>query len=220
MTRGRRDIEGEQPEDVVDPSQLVELPDEVDVRLAELESRERDLLNREEEFAAYRAEMEARLAPRERTNESRSRGHDDSKQMERVEYYAPASQLEVPVDPDWHYRWVVEYVNGSHVPSMAQKRIREGYARVSIDALPEDFLVDEDRFADGWARQSGLILMRWPKSHQRARTRYNQNLSQSRLSAVNELQGVAGRDAVHEDRGTRALTGAEAGRALATMSKH
>lgn len=198
-----------------------EAPDELDAREMELRRREEALLEREAEFAAYREQIASQAAPRERDNDSRSRVLDETSRMERqsMEYYAPPSQLEVPQDDEYHYRWVAEYVNGSHMPRLVQNRIREGYERVHKEALPEDFLVDEDTFGDGWARQSGLILMRWPKAKQAARTRYYQRMSQERLQAADELQGVAGRDAVREDRGTRALTGVEAGRALANMQK-
>lgn len=224
MARGRK-TEGETQTEATGEgldSNALETQDaqpDLEARMAELAQRERDLMEREEEFARYRDEVQAQAAPRERGNESRSRVLDESVRMERssMDYYAPANQLEVPKDDDYHYRWVAEYVNGTHMPRMVQTRLREGYSRVNRDELPEDFLVDEDTFGDGWARQSGLILMRWPKEKQAARERFYRNRSMDRANAVDELQGVAGRDAVREDRGTRSLTGAEAGAALASM---
>jgi hypothetical protein len=168
-------------------------------------------------------EREARVAAREREVElsTRSRALDDTRRYERpsMDYYAPPNQLRTPEDPEYHFRWIAEYVNGQHMPRNVQTRLQEGYVRVRMDELPEDFLVDEDLKGDGYARTGGLILMRLPVSRKMQRDAYYRKRSQERANSVDELQGVAGRNAVREDRGTRSLTGAEAGRAIATMSQ-
>lgn len=185
-----------------------------------------DGTDREARLAAWEAELrerEAVLAPREREHEqlSRSRAHDDTKRRERVsmDYYAPPNQLRTPEDDEYHYRWVAEYVNGAQTPRNVQMRLQEQYERVRMDQLPEDFLVDEDVKGDGYARTGGLILMRVPLARKAARDAYYARRSRERANSVDELQGVAGRNAVREDRGSRSLTGAEAGRALANMSQ-
>jgi hypothetical protein len=164
------------------------------------------------------AHERAERAPRERTNGKRSRAADDTRHMERqdMDFYAPPNQLEVPQAEGFVYRWVAEYVNGAQTPRNVQMRIREGYQRVRIDELPEDFIVDEDIKGDGVARTGGLILMRMPKPRHDARSEYYRKRSSERLHAVNEIQGIAGRNAVEEDRGTGALTGAAAQRFMAT----
>lgn len=191
-------------------------------RMAAMEDK---LMERFDVADAREAELDAReaaLAPRERddVHVTMSRKADDSRFLNRlaIDHYAPPSQLEVPEDGEYSYRWVAEYVNGSHMPRGVNERMREGYVRVTAESLPEDFLVDEDTFNDGYARTSGLILMRIPMERKLMRDRYYANLSQERLGQANELQGIAGRDSVKEDRGSRSLTGAEAGRALHTMS--
>ena len=136
-----------------------------------------------------------------------------------MDRWSPANVLETPpATGEYRYRWVAEYVNGTHMPRNVQRALREGYERVRIDALPEDFLVDEDR-GDGYARTGGLILMRLPEHFAQQRQSHYLRKSQEALNGANELQGIAGRNAVAEDRGTRSLTGAEAGHALATMSQ-
>jgi hypothetical protein len=183
------------------------------------DDRERALADREAALAA----REAALAPREREFElsSRSRALDDTSRKERVsmDYYAPPNQLRVPTDPEYHYRWIAESVNGQQMPRNVQVRLGEGYIRVRMDELPEDFLVDEDAKGDGYARTSGLILMRIPYTRKALRDAYWAKKSRERANSVDTLQGIAGKNAVREDRGTRTLTGAEAGRALATMSQ-
>lgn len=183
------------------------------------DARESDLAERE----ARLAEREARLASREREAElsTRSRVLDDTSRRERpsMDYYAPPNQLRTPTDGEYHFRWIAEYVNGQHIPRNVQMRLQEGYERVRMDELPEDFVVDEDLKGDGYARTGGLILMRLPVSRKQQRDAYYRKRSQERANSVDELQGVAGRNAVREDRGTRSLTGAEAGRAIATMSQ-
>lgn len=183
-----------------------------DARMADLDAREAAL-----------AEREAALAPREREGQilTRSRVMDDTKRLERqsMDYYAPPNQLRTPDDPEYHFRWIAEHVNGQHMPRNVQMRLQEGYIRVRMDELPEDFMVDEDVKGDGYARTGGLILMRLPVSRKLQRDAYYARESKERANSVDELQGIAGRNAVREDRGSRSLTGAEAGRALANMSQ-
>jgi len=155
------------------------------------------------------------MAARERTNDSdRSRASDDSSILDRppIYEYSPVSVLEVPKGGDhdqYEYRWVTEHVNGEPVPQMIQRRLHEKYVRVTHDQLPEDFILDESK-GDGVARRGGLILMRAPKAYIQARTNYFQKLSQSRVDGVNHLQGVAGKDAIEQDRGSRSISGDEA----------
>jgi hypothetical protein len=183
------------------------------------DAREADLDAREAALAA----REAALAPREREAHitTRSRVTDDTRRFERqsMDYYAPPNQLRTPEDPEYHFRWIAEHVNGQQMPRNVQMRLQEGYVRVRMDELPEDFMVDEDLKGDGYARTSGLILMRLPIERKRLRDAYYAKKSRERANSVDELQGIAGRNAVREDRGTRTLTGAEAGRALANMSQ-
>lgn len=183
-----------------------------DARMADLDAREAAL-----------AEREAALAPREREGQilTRSRVMDDTKRLERqsMDYYAPPNQLRTPDDPEYHFRWIAEHVNGQHMPRNVQMRLQEGYIRVRMDELPEDFMVDEDVKGDGYARTGGLILMRLPVSRKLQRDAYYARKSKERANSVDKLQGIAGRNAVREDRGSRSLTGAEAGRALANMSQ-
>lgn len=180
------------------------------------------MMERLEEREAALNAREAALAPREREGQqlSKDRALDDTARLERqsLDYYAPPGQLEVPQTGEYHYRWIAEHVNGTHTPKQVQDRLREGYERVMTDQLPDDFLVDEDRFGDRYARQGGLILMRIPRAKQRAREAYWQRLSQSRENAADALQGIAGRDFVSEDRGSRSYDGAEAGRMLKSMT--
>jgi hypothetical protein len=167
--------------------------------------------------AAAHEAAEAR-APRERTQGKRSRAADDTSHQERadMDFYAPPNQLEVPVSKDFTYRWVAEYVNGGQTPRNVQMRIREGYERVRMDSLPEDFIVDEDLRGDGYARTGGLLLMRVSTARHTARNNYYRNRSEQRLDAVNEVQGIAGRNAVKEDRGTGTLTGEAARRFMSS----
>lgn len=224
MTRGRKTENGAQDAETakVEPDQVDPRESSNDEGRDDPIARMEAMMERLEERESALAAREAALAPREREHQqlSKDRAHDDTARLERqsLDYYAPPGQLEVPQSGEYHYRWIAEHVNGTHMPKQVQDRLREGYQRVMIDQLPEDFLVDEDRFRDGCARQSGLILMRIPKAKQEARVAYWQNLSRSRVDAADTLQGVAGRDFVKEDRGSRSLTGAEAGRMLKSMS--
>jgi hypothetical protein len=110
-------------------------------------------------------------------------------------------------------------VNGQPTPRNVQIRIRQGYRRVNISELPEDFIVDEDIKGDGVARNGGLLLMKVPLAVAKQRNAYYRNRRLDSVNAADELQGVAGRDAVREDRGSRSLEGADAGRALLHMSR-
>jgi hypothetical protein len=158
-------------------------------------------------------------ADRTRSSDSRSADNTAAKERPPMDCWSPANVLETPSNTgEYRYRWIAEYVNGSHTPRNVQMALREGYERVHIDALPEDFLVDEDR-GDGYARTGGLILMRLPEHFAQQRQNHYLKRSQNSVQGANELQGLAGRDAVEEDRGTRSLSGAEAGQALASMSQ-
>jgi hypothetical protein len=159
---------------------------------------------------------------RSRTAAAKSRAADDTRVLERprMDAWSPASALEMPtIGGDYRLRWIAEYVNGTHTPRNVQSAIREGYERVRISELPEDFIVDEDLKGDGYARTGGLILMRLPEAFARQRDQYYANRSKSALEGANELQGIAGRNSVYEDRGTRTLSGADAGAALNDMSR-
>lgn len=157
---------------------------------------------------------------RSRTSAAKSRAKDDTAAMERpsMERWAPSNVLEVPQSSgDYRFRWIAEYVNGQHMSRNVSSALREGYQRVTISDLPEDFVVDEDT-GDGYARVGGLILMRLPEEFAKQREAHYRNRSAESVRGANVLQGVAGANAVAEDRGTRTLSGAEAGAALKQMS--
>lgn len=136
-----------------------------------------------------------------------------------LDNWSPASVLETPPNHgEFAYRWISEFVNGVGSPQHVQSALREGYQRVTISELPESFIVDEDR-GDGYARVGGLILMRLPTRFARQRQAHYAKRSREAVSAVNALQGVAGKDAVYEDRGSRVLTGSDGIDAIRTMSK-
>lgn len=165
--------------------------------------------------------MTANRSDADRTRSADSRAKDGTANRERppMDRWSPANVLETPpATGEYRYRWIAEYVNGTHTPRNVQMALREGYERVKIDALPEDFLVDEDR-GDGYARTGGLILMRLPEAFALQRQQHYLKRSNDAVNGANELQGVAGGNAVSEDRGTRSLSGAEAGQALASMSQ-
>jgi hypothetical protein len=191
---------------------------EMDARMAEMDVRERDLDMREMEMKS-----EPVMAPREREEfiSTRSRAADETARLERqsMDFYAPPSQMEIPKDDVFYYRWIRESVNGIADPANVQKRIREGYERVKMSDLPEDFIVDEDLRGDGYARTSGLILMRIPHQRKAAIDKYYLGRSEERLHSADELQGLARGDYVKEDRGSRSLTGVDAQRALSQMSQ-
>jgi hypothetical protein len=137
-----------------------------------------------------------------------------------MKMWSPATALETPPPSGGYvFRWIAEYVNGSPMARNVQQALREGYERVTISELPENFMVDEDTKGDGYARTGGLILMRLPEDFARQRMRYYHRRSGEALQAANELQGVAGKNAVYEDRGSRTLTGADGAAALRTMAK-
>lgn len=139
-----------------------------------------------------------------------------------MDNWSPPNMLEVPPDDgEFTYRWVREYVNGVQDSRNVQMRLREGYVRVNTADLPDElmFVVDEDVKGDGVARTGGLILMKFPlRLQQQRRDHYRQRASQA-SRAADALQGVAGRDYVHEDRGTRGLEGKDAGRMLQQLSQ-
>lgn len=155
-----------------------------------------------------------------RTAAAKSRAADDTAVKERpgVDYWAPSNQLETPSNTgEYRYRWIAEYVNGNFMSRNVQSALREGYQRVKISELPDTFIVDED-LGDGNARVGGLLLMRIPEKFAQQRASYYGRRSAEALEGANTLQGVAGRNAVYEDRGTRTLSGAEAGAAIRNMS--
>lgn len=159
---------------------------------------------------------------RSRSAGGRSRAEDDSRLLATPEplWRAPTNQLAVPSDPRYEWRWVAEYVVGFNLAMAVHSRIREGYERVRVTELPEDFVfIDSKPLEDGFVRYGGFILMRLPIAAYRQRQAYYAARSKERLDAVNELQGVAGRNAVKEDRGSRTLTGEDARRALMEMNQ-
>ena len=159
---------------------------------------------------------------RERTAAGKSRAVDNTKTMERpsMSQWSPAAALELPeATGDYRFRWIAEYVNGVHTPRNVQAAIREKYERVKISEIPEDFIVDEDLRGDGIARTGGLILMRLPEEFALQRENYYSRRSREALAGANTIQGVAGNNAVYEDRGTKTLSGSDAGAALRNMSR-
>ena len=157
---------------------------------------------------------------RSRTAAPKSRAKDDTKVMERpsMQQWAPSSVLEVPQsDGEYRFRWIAEYVNGQAMSRNVSSALREGYERVTTTELPEDFIVDEDK-GDGFARVGGLILMKLPEAFAKQREAHYLKRSAEAVHGANALQGIAGANAVHEDRGTRTLSGSEAGAALSRMS--
>lgn len=175
----------------------------------------------------FRAELEAAAArsrPTEskRTSGSKTRVADETARLERddMDVWAPPSMLTLPPNDDqWVYRWVSEYVNGSFMAQRLNNAKRDGYEFVRIDELPEGFIVDEDMKGDGLARVGGLIMARMPRRKAEMRKRYYERRSQEMLNGANQLQGVAGKDAFEENRGTRSLDGRAAGEALRSMSR-
>jgi hypothetical protein len=156
----------------------------------------------------------------DRAPSARSRAKDDTRQRARppIDRWSPSTALETPKDPAYAFRWVAEYVNGVQNVRAVHMKIREGYERVRITELPEDFLLfEEDERGDGFCRYGGLILMRLPIELYWQRQSYFLSRSAEALRSANELQGVAGRDAVEEDRGTRTLMGEDSARALRAM---
>jgi hypothetical protein len=159
---------------------------------------------------------------RDRGANSKSRAADETSSKERppMDAWAPSQMITAIPDTDgMRFRWVREYVNGVEDARNVQQHLAEGYARVRQSELPAGAYCEEDRKGDGYARWGGLILMRLPVEFAQQRQAYYQKRSREASNSADVLQGIAGKDAVKEDRGTRALDGAEAGRALASMSK-
>lgn len=158
------------------------------------------------------------------TTAAMSRSSDRTEAMERpaMDRWSPPNMLETPQeDGEYVFRWVREYVNGQPDARNVQMRLREGFVRVNIAELPESFLgaVEEDVKGDGFARTGGLILMRLPKKFAEQRRAYYRKRSMEAAFAADALQGVAGANAVQEDRGSRSLEGGEAGRMLQQLSQ-
>ena len=182
---------------------------------------DRELKRHAEQVAAQSAAPRER-APRQRAQAKRSRAHDASATRERPEmdHWAPPSMLIQPEnDGDYVYRWIAEYVNGQHVPQRVSAAKRQGYEFVSIEDLPDDFIVDDDVKGDGLARVGGLILARLPRRFAEQRRAFYRNRSTQALDSANQLQGIAGANAVAENRGTRSLDGRAAGDALRQMAR-
>jgi len=166
-------------------------------------------------------------APRDRSSQTRagskrSREADDTSYWERMnmQSWSPSSQLELPPnDEQYVYRWVAEFVNGSMMTNRLTKAKREGWQFVLIDDLPEGFVVDEDIKGDGIARVGGLIMARLPRKFAEQRKRHYARRSAEALDGANQLQGIAGKNMVKEDRGTRSLDGSAAGNALRDMAQ-
>jgi hypothetical protein len=139
-----------------------------------------------------------------------------------MDQWSPPKMLEAPPDDgNFTYRWVREYNQGVADARNVQMRLREGYTRVNITDLPDELLmaVDEDTRGDGFARTGGLILMKLPLAFAEKRRAFYRNRSAAAAGAADMLQGVAGRNFVYEDRGSRAIEGSEAGRTLQQMSQ-
>ncbi len=159
---------------------------------------------------------------RERSGAKRTRASDDTKTNQRpaMSQWSPASALAMPkINGDYRLRWITEYVNGVHTPRNVQTALREGYERVPVSDFTETFICDEDIHGDGFARTGGLILMKIPNEFAEQREAYYRSRSADALSGANTLQGVAGSNAVYEDRGTRSLSGSEAGAALRNLNQ-
>lgn len=162
------------------------------------------------------------LGDHARVAENRGRGADSRAVDERppLDAWSPSTTLETPRPTGgFRYRWIAEYVNGTSLSNNVQRALKEGYRRVTISELPEDFVVDEDVRGDGYARTGGLILMKFPDTFAEQRKRYYAQRSGEALQAANEMQGVAGRNAVLEDRGSASLTGQQALDALRNPSR-
>ncbi len=157
------------------------------------------------------------MAGDDRSRAKQSRAADDRSQEERPELgqWSPAAILELPPDiGGYRYRWVAEYVNGSHMGLNVQRALRERWVRVNYEELDDFYKAacDETR-DDGYARAGGLIMMKMPLEYALQRQEYYLKQSQGAIMAANELQGVAGANSVTEDR-SRGLTGREVAQAL------
>jgi hypothetical protein len=159
---------------------------------------------------------------KERSSAAKGREVDETKVMERpsMDQWSPASVLEMPkIQGEFRLRWIAEFVNGVPTPRNVQSAIREGYERVNVGEFLEEFVLDEDADGKGHARTGGFLLMKLPEAFARQREAYYSKRSQEGLAGANALQGVAGSNAVFEDRGTKTLSGADAGAALKQMSR-
>lgn len=174
---------------------------------------DRDLM----EAAAARARSE-----QDRGSGAQSRRRDESELRERpaLDAWAPPGMLELPPnDAQYVYRFIAEYTNGQYMATRLSAAKREGYEFLRIAELPEGFIVDEDVKGDGLARVGGLIMARLPRRFAEQRRAYYSQRAAERLAGADELQGVAGANAVRENRGTRTLDGRAAGEALASMAR-
>lgn len=157
-----------------------------------------------------------------RSSASLSREADESSRFEHpdLDHWAPPSQLSLPPnDHQFVYRWVSEYVNGQYMSNRLNAARREGYSFVKMDELPEGFIVDEDTKGDGLARVGGLLMAKLPRRFAEQRKAYYSRRSAEMLAGADQLQGVAGANAVRENRGTRSLDGRAAGEALRSMAR-
>ena len=157
-----------------------------------------------------------------RTRAADSRDVDNTSNRERppMDAWAPSTMItQIPDVGGYRHKWVRENVNGTEDPRNIQMHIAEGYERVKAENLPEGAYCEEDTKGDGCARWGGLLLMRLPIEFANQRQQHYLDQSQKASDAVDVLQGVAGKDAVREDRGTRSFEGADAAQQLATMSK-
>lgn len=172
--------------------------------------------------AAQQPDPASRVSEQERAGAHQGRGMDETERFERapMDAWAPPSTLQLPPnDPQYVYRWIAEYVNGSLVPNRLNRARQQGYEFVRVDQLPPDFYVDEDVKGDGLARNGGLIMARLPRKFADQRRRYYDRQSQTALNGANQLQGIAGKNTVEEDRGTRTLDGRVAGDALRQLAQ-
>lgn len=186
------------------------------------------MTRRSEQGADFRAELETASATRDRPSEadrssaSLARSTDDTENFERPEldFWAPNNTLRLPEnDHQWVYRWITEYVNGTRVPQRLNKARQQGWQFVRVADLPEGFYVDEDVAGDGLARMGGLVMAKLPRRFAEQRKAHYARQSAQMLAGANQLQGVAGRDTVEENRGTRSLDGPAAGDALRQLAR-
>lgn len=163
-----------------------------------------------------------RPSDQNRNSGALSREADESARFEHPEmdHWAPPSQLSLPPnDEKFVYRWVSEYVNGQYMSNRLSAARREGYMFVRMDELPEGFIVDEDTKSDGLARVGGLLMAKMPRRFAEQRKAFYAKRSAESLAGADQLQGVAGANAVRENRGTRSLDGRAAGDALRSMAR-
>lgn len=155
-----------------------------------------------------------------RGNTGRARANDDRSEDERqsIRRWSPAQQLAVPHSTQVDFCWVAEHVNGFPVPQRAQRFHSEGWDFVSRSSLPDDFLLFDQNDQSDRVRYGGFILMQLHKTEKARRDAYIAERRRRQLAGANQLQGIAGRDAVEEDRGTRSYDGEEAARALQSFN--